>query len=160
MVLEIEDCGDDRDKAFITGGVLLRLAEYLRLRVRSKGPVPPQLRHLTVVDVIKNTAVKIVHRLPAADDRDSVGATMNLTPDQSRYLVTLVPGEAAVFTDGMDYPVLARMPDGTARETGTPARAAPPDKACGCLRRGTLSLRRCGQGAGRCRSPRRGWPPR
>ena len=51
---------------------------------------------------------------------------MNLTPDQSRYLVTLVPGEAAVFTDGMDYPVLARMPDGTARETAAPAPAAPP----------------------------------
>ena len=58
--------------------------------------------------------MKIVHRLPAKDDRDTVGATMNLTGDQSRYLVTLKPGEAAVFTDGMDYPVLARMPDGTA----------------------------------------------
>ena len=90
--------------------------------------IAEQIPAKLVPDVIKNTAVKIVHRLPAADDRDSVGATMNLTPDQSRYLVTLVPGEAAVFTDGMDYPVLARMPDGTARETGTPARAAPPDK--------------------------------
>jgi hypothetical protein len=179
VVLEIEDCGDDRDKAFVTGAVLLRLAEFLRMRARAEGPVLPGLRHLTVVeeahrllrqpppgtgngpaahavemfagllaeiraygeglvvaeqipsklipDVIKNTAVKVVHRLPAADDREAVGATMNLTPEQSRYLVTLVPGEAAVFTDGMDYPVLARMPDGTAREIGTAALAAPPD---------------------------------
>jgi len=178
VVLEIEDCGDDRDKAFLTGAVLLRLAEFLRTRQRAEGPAPSRLRHLTVVeeahrllrqpppdtgggpaahavemfagllaeiraygegliiaeqipaklipDVIKNTAVKVVHRLPALDDRESVGATMNLTPDQSRYLVTLVPGEAAVFTDGMDYPVLARMPDGTARETAGLAPAASP----------------------------------
>jgi hypothetical protein len=178
VVLEIEDCGDDRDKAFLTGAVLLRLAEFLRMRQRAEGPAASRLRHLTVVeeahrllrqpppgagggpaahavemfagllaeiraygegliiaeqipaklipDVIKNTAVKIVHRLPALDDRESVGATMNLTADQSRYLVTLVPGEAAVFADGMDYPVLARMPDGTARETAGLVPAASP----------------------------------
>jgi hypothetical protein len=178
VVLEIEDCGDDRDKAFLTGAVLLRLAEFLRMRQRAEGPAASRLRHLTVVeeahrllrqpqpgtgggpaahavemfagllaeiraygegliiaeqipaklipDVIKNTAVKIVHRLPALDDRESVGATMNLTAGQSRYLVTLVPGEAAVFADGMDYPVLTRMPDGTARETAGLVPAASP----------------------------------
>jgi hypothetical protein len=51
---------------------------------------------------------------------------MNLTDDQSAYLVTLTPGEAAVFTDGMDYPLLTRMPDGTSRETRQPALAASP----------------------------------
>ena len=168
VVFEIEDTGDDRDKAFLMGTVLIRLAEHLRLRQRTEGATAPRLRHLSVFeeahrllrqprgqaggaaahavemfagllaeiraygegliiaeqipsklipDVIKNTAVKIVHRLPAADDRDSVGATMNLTEEQSAYLVTLVPGEAAVFTDGMDYPLLTRMPDGTSRET-------------------------------------------
>jgi hypothetical protein len=177
VVFEIEDTGDDRDKAFLMGTVLIRLAEHLRLRQRAEGPGAPRLRHLSVFeeahrllrqprgqaggaaahavemfagllaeiraygegliiaeqipaklvpDVIKNTAVKIVHRLPAADDRQAVGATMNLTDDQSAYLVTLTPGEAAVFTDGMDYPVLTRMPDGTSRETAHPAPAASP----------------------------------
>jgi hypothetical protein len=177
-VIEIEDCGDDTDKAFLTGAMLIRLTEYLRMRARAEGPVPPGLRHLTVIeeahrllrqpppgtgsgpaahavemfagllaeiraygeglviaeqipaklipDAIKNTAVKIVHRLPAADDRDTVGATMNLTAAQSAYLVTLSPGEAAVHADGMDHPILARMPDGTARETAIPASAASP----------------------------------
>lgn len=177
VVFEIEDAGDDRDKAFLMGAVLIRLIEHLRLRQRADGPASPRLRHLTVVeeahrllrqpppgagtgpaaqavemfadllaeiraygeglviaeqipsklipDVIKNTAVKIVHRLPAADDRASVGATMNLTSPQSEYLVTLVPGEAAVHVDGMDYPVLARMPDGTARETALTPPASP-----------------------------------
>ncbi len=77
-----------------------------------------------IPDAIKNTAVKIVHRLPAADDRDAVGATINLTPAQSEYLVTLSPGDAAVHADGMDYPLLARMPDGRAREAARPVVAA------------------------------------
>src|SRR5215472_17338429 len=137
VVLEIEDVGDDADKAFLMGTVLIRLAEHLRLTHRITGGGPPTgLKHLTVVeeahrllrraeqtapagaggagatghavemfagllaetraygeglviaeqiparlvpDVIKNTAVKITHRLPAADDRDAVGATMNAT---------------------------------------------------------------------------------
>jgi uncharacterized protein len=179
VVLEIEDVGDDRDKAFLMGTVLIRLAEHLRLTHRTNAPGPAgsgPLRHLTVVeeahrllrrpetaasagaggtgaggasgyavemfagllaeiraygeglviaeqiparllpDVIKNTAVKITHRLPAADDRDAVGATMNATPEQSRYLVTLPTGQAAVFADGMDFPVLIKIKDGTERD--------------------------------------------
>jgi uncharacterized protein len=175
VVFEIEDVGDDRDKAFLMGTVLVRLVEYLRMRQRAEGGTPTGLRHLSVFeeahrllrksedtgpaahavemfagllaeiraygeglivaeqipsklvpDVIKNTAVKIVHRLPAKDDRDAVGATMNITDAQSQFLVTLRPGEGAVFTDGMDYPHLARMPDGTAAENTQPARLASP----------------------------------
>jgi uncharacterized protein len=179
-VLEIEDVGDDSDKAFLMGTVLIRLAEHLRMANRAKPAGQPVLRHLTVIeeahrllrrqeaggggaagaaahavemfagllaeiraygegliiaeqiperlaqDVIKNTAVKITHRLPAADDRDVVGATMNMTDAQNRFLITLKPGEAAVFADGMDYPLLARMPDGTAREAAAEASTETP----------------------------------
>jgi hypothetical protein len=176
VVLEIEDIGDDQDKAFLIGAVLIRLTEHLRLRQRLQPGGPPGLRHLTVLeeahrllrrtgpdqrgpaakavelfaalfaevraygeglvvaeqipsklisDVIKNTAVKIVHRLPASDDRQAVGATMNLTQAQDQYIVTLAPGEAAVFADGADYPWLIRMPDGTGREAGPAATASP-----------------------------------
>ena len=179
VVLEIEDAGDDHDKAFLMGAVLIRLTEHLRLRHRHEGPGLPRLRHLTVIeeahrllrnpapgtasgpaahatemfadllaeiraygegliiaeqipaklipDVIKNTAVKIVHRLPAADDRATVGATMNLHDGQSEYLVTLPPGEAAVHADGMDYPLLAHMPDGTSREAAAAVPVASPE---------------------------------
>ncbi|MGW5686920.1 hypothetical protein [Nonomuraea sp. NPDC003754] len=78
--------------------------------------IAEQIPAKLVPDVIKNTAIKIVHQLPAADDRDAVGATMNLTDAQSAYIVTLPPGEAAVFTTGMDFPLLVRMPDGSSRE--------------------------------------------
>jgi uncharacterized protein len=174
VVLEIEDVGDDADKAFLMGTVLIRLAEHLRLTHRTADRAPGGLAHLTVIeeahrllrrpepngaggagaaahavelfagllaeiraygeglviaeqiparlvpDVIKNTAVKVTHRLPAADDREAVGATMNATPPQSRYLVTLPPGQAAVFADGMDFPVLVKIKDGTERELASP----------------------------------------
>jgi uncharacterized protein len=186
VVLEIEDVGDDADKAFLMGTVLIRLAEHLRLTHRTAPATRSQgLAHLTVIeeahrllrrsesagagggqggghgaaghavelfagllaeiraygeglviaeqiparlvpDVIKNTAVKITHRLPAADDREAVGATMNATPAQSRYLVTLPPGQAAVFADGMDYPVLVKITDGTERERAAPVQTADP----------------------------------
>ncbi len=49
VVLEIEDVGDDADKAFLMGTVLIRLAEYLRLTHRAAARVPG-LAHLTVVE--------------------------------------------------------------------------------------------------------------
>jgi DNA helicase HerA-like ATPase len=88
--------------------------------------IAEQIPDRLVPDVIKNTAVKITHRLPAADDREAVGATMNMTHAQNRFLVTLNPGEAAVFADGMDFPLLTRMPDGTAREGLGGRRGRPP----------------------------------
>ena len=86
--------------------------------------IAEQIPARLVPDVIKNTAVKITHRLPAADDREAVGATMNATPTQSRYLVTLPPGQAAVFSDGMDFPVLVKIKDGTEREMASPGTTA------------------------------------
>lgn len=90
--------------------------------------VAEQIPAKLIPDVIKNTAVKIVHRLPAQDDRDAVGATMNLSPTQSKHLVTLEPGTAAVFTDGMDHPVLVRMPDGTHRELTSEPHTKGPER--------------------------------
>ena len=81
--------------------------------------------------------MKIVHRLPAADDREAVGATMNLSRAQSQYLVTLAPGEAAVSVDGMDHPLLARMPDGTAREAACGAAGTASPAAVTSARSGT-----------------------
>ena len=88
--------------------------------------VAEQIPSKLLPDVIKNTACKFVHRLPAADDRAAVGATMNLTAEQSEYVVSLRPGTAAVFTDGMDRPVLAVMPDRSGHETGTLPEVRPP----------------------------------
>lgn len=172
VVLELEDIGNDQDKAFFIGAVLIRIVEHLR----GEG-LSPALRHITVVeeahrllkvvqpgspaahavelfagllaevraygegiivaeqipskvipDVIKNSALKIVHRLPAYDDRFTVGATMNLNEEQSAYVVSLPPGQAAVFADGMDHPVLTAMPYGEPREDASLASRNVPVK--------------------------------
>ncbi|MCX4094585.1 ATP-binding protein [Nocardia sp. alder85J] len=158
VVLEIEDVGNDTDKAFFIGVILIRLYEHLRIR-HTHRPHQHGLAHVTIVeeahrllkntdrdtpaahavelfasllaeiraygeglvvaeqipskitpDVVKNTALKIVHRLPAREDRDTLGATMNLDDTQSRHVVSLPPGRAAVFTDGMDRPLRLHIP--------------------------------------------------
>ena len=105
-------------------GHAVELFAGLLAEVRAYGEglvIAEQIPARLVPDVIKNTAVKIVHRLPAADDREAVGATINATQAQSRYLVTLPPGQAAAFADGMDFPVLVKVKDGTRREHARPA---------------------------------------
>ncbi len=67
-------------------------------------------------DVIKNTALKVMHRLPALDDREVVGGTMNLTPEGSQAVVSLTPGLAVASVDGDDRPLLIRIPGGIERE--------------------------------------------
>ena len=66
-----------------------------------------------------------MHRLPATDDRDFVGATMNLDDAGSEYVVTLRPGMAAVHADGMDRPCLVHARYGGKREGGTAAFVPP-----------------------------------
>jgi uncharacterized protein len=84
--------------------------------------VVEQIPAKLVGDVVKNTALKVVHRLPAQDDRQVVGAAMNLDEDQSRQVVSLRPGVAAVFADGMDRPLRIRVPYGGFRERGPQTR--------------------------------------
>jgi len=78
--------------------------------------VAEQIPAKLVPDVVKNTALKVLHRLPAADDRQLVGASMNLDEQQSRHVVSLPPGEAVAFADGMDRPMRIRVPFGGDRE--------------------------------------------
>jgi DNA helicase HerA-like ATPase len=97
--------------------------------------VAEQIPTKLVPDVVKNTALKVVHRLPAYDDRRLVGAAMNLDEDQSREVVSLPPGAAAVFADGMDRPLRIRVPLGRDRERVRPGPMPPLDgrrsAACG-----------------------------
>ena len=172
VVFEIEDLGDDRDKAFFIGSLIIRLVETLRLR-QKHGLQKPGLGHVLVIeeahrllrrvaednpsahavtmfanllaeirsygegvvvaeqipakvipDLIKNSAVKIMHRLPAEDDRQAVGATMDLTDDQSTHVVALPPGAAIAHAAGMDRPVMVRVDRVDQPPTGA-ARSAP-----------------------------------
>jgi len=167
-VLELESIGDDDDKAFIMGLLLIRLVEYRRAAQSPAGVVPNrQLKHLLVFeeahrllanvsgkgeegasnarakavesfanllaevrsygqgivisdqvpvklapDVIKNTNLKIAHRVVDAEDRKVLAGSMAMSEEQSLALTTLEPGRAAVFSEGDDTPLLAHFPAG------------------------------------------------
>ena len=116
----------------------IELFTTLLAEIRAYGEgiiVAEQIPTKIVPDVIKNTALKIVHRLPAADDRAAVGATINLDEMQSRHVVSLPPGRAAVFADGMDRPIRIQVPSEEDREheptpTGQVAAARPAAATC------------------------------
>ena len=60
-------------------------------------------------EVLKNSNVKIIHRLTAPDDRAAVAASINLSDAQSRYLIGLQPGIAVIHDDAIGSAVLARV---------------------------------------------------
>src|SRR5262249_25821939 len=108
--------------------VELFAAMLAEIRAYGEGLViAEQIPAKLAADVVKNTALKVMHRLPAADDRELTGAAMNLDGAQSRQVVSLKPGVAAVFADGMDRPIRVRVPFGGGAEW---ARPAPGPRAC------------------------------
>jgi len=54
--------------------------------------------------VIKNTNLKIMHRLTSEDDRKQLGATMLLDEEQFIKAVTLTPGESYIYKEGLERP--------------------------------------------------------
>lgn len=61
-------------------------------------------------DTVKNTNLKIVHRIVMEDDRSCVGAAMHMTSEQTDYLCSLRRGCAAVFSEGDNRPKLVSVP--------------------------------------------------
>ena len=161
-ILELEQVGDDDEKAFLIGLLLTFLGEYYTSQGLTEGK---SLSHITVIeeahrlfknvstvadtetantrgkavetfcnmlsesrangegfiiaeqiptklapDIIKNTNLKIMHRLVAADDRRVMGATMNLEEDQQRRIASLLVGEAAVYSERDDRSLLIQVP--------------------------------------------------
>ncbi len=174
-VIELEGLGDDGDKAFMMGLLLIRLYEHRRsvhaaalsaaARRGRPAPKPGVLSHIVVIeeahrllgaqskpgdsytadpkgafvdtftqmlsevraygqgiviadqvpvrlapDVLKNTNLKIAHRLVAGDDRTAMAQAMSMSPEQAMQLALLPPGRAAVFSEGDHTPVMVQVP--------------------------------------------------
>jgi hypothetical protein len=162
-VLELQNLGDDDDKAFFMALLFARLVEFRR----AAGPQPNTLKHVLVIeeahrlltnvsrqgaasaeqadpkgkavesfsnliaeiraygqglivvdqvpsklapDVIKNTNLKIVHRIVAEDDRATMAGATAMNEEQKASLAILGIGKAAVFEDGEDGPLLVSIP--------------------------------------------------
>jgi DNA helicase HerA-like ATPase len=76
--------------------------------IRSYGQgiiVVDQIPAKLVPDVLKNTDIKIAHRIVAKDDRESLGAAMTLDKNQNLDLAKLVPGQVTVYFEGLSKPL-------------------------------------------------------
>ena len=62
-------------------------------------------------DAIKNTATKVVHRVPDASDRKVMAGAMNATKEQAAVFTALRPGEAVVSIEGHPVPVRVVVED-------------------------------------------------
>lgn len=153
-VVELENMGDDDEKAFLMGLIVSRLYEYRKATYGADGDgalkhalvieeahrllanvpdtsadmelgnpkgksvssfvdmlseirafgesvfVVDQLPSRVAPDVVKGTGTKLVHRLLARDDRESVGWTMGMNEAQIADLSLLKTGECVVSQDG------------------------------------------------------------
>ncbi len=95
--------GTDSDpKIAATAFIVKMLAEVRALR---EGIViADQLPTAMAPEVIKNTNIKLVHRLTSTDDRELIGNTMSATPMQVDAMATLTQGGAFMNYEGLLRP--------------------------------------------------------
>ncbi|WP_220378162.1 ATP-binding protein [Streptomyces sp. 3212.3] len=115
-----EGTADPRRQAVETFSNLLAEIRAYGQGVVIADQVPVQL----APGVIKNTDLKIAHRLVAADDRSAMAGAMVMDEDQARALAVLATGEAAVFSTGDDAPLLVRIPRAAGPLTPLPPTTA------------------------------------
>lgn len=77
--------------------------------------VTEQIPSSLATNVVKQSSLKIIHRLTPKDDRDMVGDSMVLDDAQKRLLAVLERGRAIVHTEGMDGAVHVAVRRPTAR---------------------------------------------
>lgn len=93
---------DANPKAAATSYIVKMLAEVRALR---EGVViADQLPTAMAPEVLKNTTLKIAHRITAVDDRNLIGSTMAASEVQLEELSTYLPGETLVFYEGLLKP--------------------------------------------------------
>ena len=89
-----QDPQDSNPKIAATAFIVKMLAEVRALR---EGIIiADQLPTAMAPEVIKNTNIKLVHRLTSQDDRELVGSTMSASPLQLENMATYTSGQALI----------------------------------------------------------------
>ena len=86
----------------------------LLAEIRSFGQsivIVEQIPSKLILDAVKNTNLKFLMRLNTGDDREFMGQAMNCSEPQKRFVNTLKTGQAVVFEEGLDQPILLQIPD-------------------------------------------------
>ena len=99
--------GDDEGKKYSVSMFTDMLAE-----IRKYGEsliIVDQIPNKLAEDVLKNTATKIVHKLVAKDDKETIGDTMMPEDEQKKFLSNLLTGRTIVFTENWHKPVCVQV---------------------------------------------------
>ena len=99
--------GEDADPR----GAAVEFFCNLLAEMRSKGQgfvVADQIPSKLAPDLVKNTNLKIAHRIVAVDERELVGGSMHMRDEQVEALASLRQGVAAVYSEGDNRPKLVR----------------------------------------------------
>ncbi len=182
MIVELENIGDDDEKAFLMGLLVSRLYEFRKASFGKSGePEGRPFKHILVIEeahrllanlpdvssnmevanvkgksvaafidmlseiramgqsvfivdqlpsrvspyIIKGTGSKIIHRLLAKDDRESVGWTMGLNENQINDLCLLKTGECVVNQDGDLKSFICKVPKNELHESRVGGEISP-----------------------------------
>jgi len=117
VLLEHVPRGQSEESANSRGKAIELFADMLA-EIRSRGEglvIVEQLPSKLIPEAIKNTNLKIMHRLTAREDREILGAAMNFNDRQSRFATTLQRGQAIIFREGLSQPALIQVRDISSR---------------------------------------------
>ncbi len=81
--------------------------------IRSYGQgifVSDQMPTKLATDVLKNTNLKICHRIVTQEDRELLGTAMNMEEEQIEAISMFKTGYAAVYSEGDSSPMLVKLP--------------------------------------------------
>jgi len=68
-----------------------------------------QIPNKLATEVLKNTNTKIIHKIFAKDDKESIGDTIGLNADQKDFLSSLETGETIIYSEGWHKPVYVKI---------------------------------------------------
>jgi len=72
--------------------------------------IADQLPTGVAAEVVKNTNIKIAHRLVSLDDRKDIGQAMLLEQSQIEEIARLTPGESFIYMEGWYRPHVVKIP--------------------------------------------------
>ena len=99
---QMENIQESNPKISATECIVDMLKEVRALR---EGMIiADQLPTAMAMDVIKNTNLKIMHRLTSADDRGMMGSTMSASELQTEQVSTYLPGQTLISYEGLLRP--------------------------------------------------------
>ena len=109
--------GEVNPKIAATNYIVKMLAEVRALR---EGIIiADQLPTAMATEVLKNTSLKIVHRLTAQDDRQIVGSMMSANGTQIESIATYMPGDALVSYEGLIRPFQLKIKEFALKDVPT-----------------------------------------